>query len=245
MTSDSPESAASTLACAASSIELSGTLSSAARSRNPATRSPGIIAACAATPGAGSRVHRGIAVNPPASTPRQKSRAESTVMPGRLVVVISHLPRGVSAPPCVLRDFLALHQEGVGGQDRAVAHRHAVMDHRPDPDRAAGTDRGPVGLEGAVLLRVALDLAARVEHDVIADGGQRPLGQVAAVVEDPLADLDPEAPPDQVLERGAVEHLQVRLAGYLPQPFVPPEVGVVDRAVLRLKAAEPSHAALH
>ena len=67
-------------------------------------------------------------------------------------------PSPGSAPPRVRRDFLALHQERVRGEHRALAHRHAVMDHRADPDGAARADRAPVGLERAVLLRVALDL---------------------------------------------------------------------------------------
>src|SRR6266702_7722234 len=112
------------------------------------------------------------------------------------------------------------------------------MDHCADPEGAAGTDRGAVGFERAVFLRVALDLGSRIERAVVADRDQGPLGQVAAVVEDPLADLDPQPAPDQALERGAVEQVQVRLAGYLPEAFVPPGVRVVDRAVLRLQPAE-------
>ena len=68
-----------------------------------------------------------------------------------------HLPGGVAAPAFVRRDLLALHQEGVGGEHRAVAHRHAVVDHGADPEGAAGADRAAVGLEGVVLLGVALD----------------------------------------------------------------------------------------
>ena len=63
-------------------------------------------------PGTGSRVHRGIGVNPPpVSTPCQNSRSESTKALVGLIVVMSHLPRGVSPPPRVRRDLLALHQE--------------------------------------------------------------------------------------------------------------------------------------
>src|SRR5258705_531971 len=81
-----------------------------------------------AGPGTGSRVHGGIGVNPPpVSTPCQYSRSESTKASARLIVVMSHLPRGVSPPPRVRRDFLALHQEGIGGEHRTLAHRHAVM----------------------------------------------------------------------------------------------------------------------
>ena len=119
-----------------------------------------------------------MAVNPPViSTPRQNSRPASTADLGRLIVVISHLPRRVSPPPRARRDLLALHQEGIGGEHRAVAHGHAVMDHGTDPEGAAGTDRGPVGLERAVLLRVALDLSSRIERAVVAEDGQGPLGK--------------------------------------------------------------------
>jgi hypothetical protein len=58
---------------------------------------------------------------------------------------------------------------------------------RPDPDRDTRVDRRAVGLERAVLLRVALDDAADVQRAVVADRAQRPLGEVAAVVEDPAA----------------------------------------------------------
>ena len=146
-TSRSPDSAASTLACAASSTELSGTASSSASRRSAATRSSGIGASCSATPGTGSRVHRGIAVNPPAtSTPRQNSRLASVTGLSSLRISLrtpsarraaaasirSNLPGRVAAPPCVRRDLLALHEEGVGGEHRAVAHRHAVVDERAD-----------------------------------------------------------------------------------------------------------------
>ena len=93
-------------------------------------------------------------------------------------------------------DRLALHQEGVGLQHRAVAHRHAVVHEGVDPDHGAGTDRGVVGLEAAVLQRVALDHAARVEHRVVADGDQRLLRDVAAVVEHPATDPHTQQPPD-------------------------------------------------
>ena len=86
--------------------------------------------------------------------------------------MVPHLRGRVSAPPRVRRHLLALHQEGVGGEHRAVAHRHAVVDEGADPERAAGADRDAVGLEGAVLLRVALDAAARVERAVVADGDE-------------------------------------------------------------------------
>ena len=108
-------------------------------------------------------------------------------------------------PTAVRGDLLALHEEGVGCEHRTVAHRHAVVHEGTDAEGAAGTEDGAVGLERAVLLGVALDHAAGVERAVVADGGERPLGQEAAVVEDPAADPDTQQPPQHVLERGAVE----------------------------------------
>src|SRR3712207_7797345 len=43
----------------------------------------------------------------------------------------------------------------------AVAHRDAVVHEGVDPDGAAGADGDPVGLEGTVLLGVALDRGDR------------------------------------------------------------------------------------
>src|SRR5262247_1970999 len=101
----------------------------------------GIRSSCSPTPGTGFVVHRGTTLNP----------------------VISKLPRRVAAPPGACRDILSLHEERVGGEPRALPHGHAVVDERPDPDGAAGANRGAVALERAVLLRVALDLAAVIE----------------------------------------------------------------------------------
>jgi len=81
------------------------------------------------------------------------------------------------------RDFLAFHQERVRSEYRVVAHGHAVVDEGSDANGAARTDSAPVRLKGAILLRVALDFAPRIERAVIADGDQGPLGEVAAVVE--------------------------------------------------------------
>src|SRR3954468_3806502 len=106
------------------------------------------------------------------------------------------------------------------------------MDKGTDPEGGAGTDAGVVGLEGAVLQRMALDLAVQVECGVVPDDGQRPLGEVAAVVEDPAADPNPQQPPDQGLEGGTVEDIQVRVR-HLPEALVPPVVRVVDGAELR------------
>src|SRR5688572_24510264 len=123
------------LACAAGSIELSGTFKSFAKRCNAAVRSPGRLTSCSATPGGGVRVHRGMTVNP----------------------LILHLPRGVAPPARAWRDLSALHQEGVRGQYRAVTDGHVVVDEGTDSDSAAIADRGSTGLEGAVLLRLALD----------------------------------------------------------------------------------------
>src|SRR6201999_3750524 len=107
-----------------------------------------MAASCCAIPGTVWAVHRGMAVNLPlSSTPRQYSRPESANVSGRLIAVTSHLPRGVSPPPPVRRDFLALHQEGIRGEHRALAQGHAVVDHRAHSDGAAGADGGPVRLE--------------------------------------------------------------------------------------------------
>src|SRR5208282_172812 len=62
--------------------ELSGTASSSASRRTASARSSVAVASCSATPATGSRVHRGIAVDPPpTSTPRQKSRPASVSIP--------------------------------------------------------------------------------------------------------------------------------------------------------------------
>src|SRR5207245_1380456 len=104
------------------------------------------------------------------------------------------------------------------------------MDERANPDRAAGTNRGAVGFERAVLLRVALDFAEYIEHTVVPEGGESPLRDVDAVVEDPPADPNTHQPPDHVLERGAVEGVDVLQCRHLPQALVQPEVRVVDGA---------------
>jgi hypothetical protein len=74
---------------------------------------------------------------------------------------------------CVRRDILALHEEGVRGENDAVTDRHAVVDEGTHPERAAGTDRADVGLEGSILLRVRLDSAPRVEGAVVTDDDKR------------------------------------------------------------------------
>ena len=69
----------------------------------------------------------------------------------------------------------------------------AVVDERCGAEGAPGADHDPVGLEGAVLLRVRLHDAAHVERAVVADRGQGLLDDRAAVVEDPATDPDSDA----------------------------------------------------
>src|SRR5207247_5517162 len=59
----------------------------------------------------------------------------------------------------LFRSLLAFHQKGVGGEQRAVTHRDAVVDECVDSERAAGAERGSAGLVRTVLLRVTLDHA--------------------------------------------------------------------------------------
>src|SRR5688572_4380318 len=101
------------------------------------------------------------------------------------MLFISYLLRRVAAPPGVGGDILSLHEEGIRGQHGAVTHRHVVVDEGAHPDRAASADRGGAGLEGAVLLRLALDDALLIENTLVPDDRQGRLGDVDAVVEDP------------------------------------------------------------
>src|SRR6266478_8766974 len=90
--------------------------------------------------------------------------------PARIVItgsLMSHLPRRVAAPPRAGRNMLSLHEEGVGGEDGAITHRHAVVDERTDADRAAVAQRGSAGLVRTVLLRIALDLASLIEYALV------------------------------------------------------------------------------
>src|SRR5213594_3367780 len=109
---------------------------------------------------------------------------------------MSHLPGRVAAPTRAGRDMLSLHEEGVGGEDGAITHRHAVVDERADADRAAGAQRGSAGLVRTVLLRIALDLASLIEYALVPDGGQHRLGDVHAVVEHPPADANTDETPE-------------------------------------------------
>src|SRR5258708_38401104 len=104
------------------------------------------------------------------------------------------------------------------------------MDERANPDRAAGAKRASVGFERAVLLRVALDLAACIEHAVIADRGESPLADVHDVVENPPADPNTHQPPDHVFERRAVEGAEILQSRHLPEALVQPDLRVVDGA---------------
>src|ERR1700754_1018943 len=73
---------------------------------------------------------------------------------------------------------------------------------------------------------------------VAADGDEGAFGHRGTVVEDHAADPDAEHAPEQVLEGGAVEDLDVVQGGHLAAAFVPPEGRVVDRAESRLQLAE-------
>jgi len=152
--------------------------------------------------------------------------------------------RGISAPAGSGRNVLTLHQKGIGIEYRAVAHRYAVMDEGTDPEGAVVTDHRAAGLERAVLLRVALNLAARIQHGMVSDRDQSPLRQITAIVEDPASEPDTQQAPDQILERGAVEDLKIRVGRHLPEAFVPPEVRVVIRTQTRLQPPECREAPL-
>src|SRR5262249_22929891 len=112
--------------------------------------------------------------------------------------LISHLFRRVAAPPRLCWDLLSLHEKGVGGEHRAVTHRHAVVDQCANTDRAAGANHGAVAFECAVFLRVALDLAPVIEDRLIPDRGEGRLGDVDAVVEDTPPDPNTHQPPEHV-----------------------------------------------
>src|SRR5258706_14710718 len=144
---------------------------------------------------------------------------------------MSHLPRRVAAPPRTSWPILSLHEGRVGGEHRALTHRHAVEDECAHPDCAGSTNRGSVAFESAVLLRVALDLAPVIEDRLIPDGGESRLGDVRAVVEDPPADPNTHQPPDHVFERRAIESAQVVNRMNLPNPLTPPEIGVESEEV--------------
>ncbi|MEK6439481.1 hypothetical protein [Pseudonocardia sp. T1-2H] len=157
-----------------------------------------------------------------------------------------HLLSRVAAPPFVRGNLFALHEEGVRSEHGAVADRHPVVDERTHPDRGAGTDRDPVGLEGVVLLGVALQGGAGVEGDVVADSHEVLLGHGGPVVEEPLADVGAHHPEEHGLVRRAGEDpVQPDPRAELEEPFRPPEVDLIDRAVRRLQAAESRRGPFH
>src|SRR6266540_3793399 len=168
--------------------------------------------------------------------------------PASIVVtrsLMSHFPRRVAGPTRACRNILSLHKKGVGGEHCAVTHRHAVKDKCANPDRAASANRRSVAFESAVLLRVALDLAPVIEDRLIPDGGERRLGDVRAVVEDPPADPNTHQLPEQVLERRAIESVQVVNRMHLPNALRTPEIGMVDGANGRPHWAQRYDATLH
>src|SRR5262245_40066266 len=147
----------------------------------------------------------------------------------------SQLLRRVPPPARMRRHLFSLHEKGVGCERRAVTDGHSVVHEGADTDRAARTDHASIGLEGAVLLRVAHDLAAGVEGAVVADDGEGPLRDVDAVVEDALSDPHAHEAPEPALERGAVESVQHLHRSHLPKALMQPEVRVVDGAARGLQ----------
>ena len=115
--------------------------SSAARRRSVATRSAGRVPRARQHQASGQEsTWRRRKPRPPAARrartrgwpPRARLRWSRWVTQADRGHVTS--PGRVSAPPCAGRDFLALHEEGVGGEHSAVAYGHAVMDHGADPE---------------------------------------------------------------------------------------------------------------
>src|SRR6266576_743022 len=82
-------------------------------------------------------------------------------------LIVRQRAGGIAHPLGVCWDLLALHEEGVGSEHRAIAHRDTVVDKRTDTERATCTERSAVGLEGAILQRVALDLTPCIECAVV------------------------------------------------------------------------------
>src|SRR5437899_10108963 len=92
---------------------------------------------------------------------------------------------------------------------------------------------------------MALDLAPLIEDAVVPDGGESPLRDLDAVVENPPTDPNTHQPPDHVLERGTVEGVEILQCRHLPEALVQPVVRVVDRANCGLQRAKSREAALH
>src|SRR5213594_3262353 len=119
------------------------------------------------------------------------------------------------------------------------------MHERADPDRAASADRGGAGLVCAVLLRIALDDALLIERALVADDGEGRLGDEDTVVEHTLPESHADEPPEDALERRAVEEMEEADRMQLPHALDPPERGVVDGADARRRGPERFKAALH
>src|SRR6266576_467063 len=160
-------------------------------------------------------------------------------------VFISQLPGWVAAPACAGRNRLAFHEKGVGGEYRAVSHRHAIVHEGADADRAARADRHRAGLVRAVLLRIALENALLIERALVADDGQGRLGDEDAVVEHALAEPHADQAPERALEWRTVEQVHEVDRVQLPHALDPPEAGVVDGADGRRWGAECLEATLH
>src|SRR5213594_1651834 len=160
-------------------------------------------------------------------------------------VLISQLPRWVDAPSRGGWNRLSLHEEGVGGEHRAVSHRHAIVHEGANADRAAGADRHWAGLVRAVFLRIALENALLIERALVSDDGQGRLGDEDAVVEHALAEPHADQAPEHALEWRSVKQVQEIDRVQLPHPLDPPKAGVVDRANGRRRWAQGLEAALH
>src|SRR6266550_7209393 len=159
--------------------------------------------------------------------------------------LISQLPGWVAAPAGAGRNRLAFHEKGVGGEYRAVSHRHAKVHEGANADRAARADRHRAGLVRAVLLRIALENGLLIERALVSDDGQGRLGDEDAVVEHPLAEPHPDQAPEHALEWRTVKQVQEIDRVQLPHALDPPEAGVVDRANGRRGRAQGLEQAFH
>ena len=109
--------------------------------------------------------------------------------------------------PCVV---MLCHPTKRAADDDLIPRGGGALLAELDGNIACRKADGVVGLEDAVLHRVAVDDRARVERAVVADRDQRALGDAAAVVERAAADADADQAPDHALERGAVERAGLR-----------------------------------
>ena len=150
---------------------------------------------------------------------------------------VSGLFGRVASPQGSAGESGPLHDEGVGGDDRAVFDGHAVVDKRGDAERDVVADDDVVGLEHPVLLGMGLDRACRcssVQREPTVTRVRSMMPQPSSKTRAP--DPHAEQTPDQRLERRPVEEACVSaLQRHLPVLLVPPEVGVVDGAELGLK----------